>query len=333
MDDFKQNLITKVLKNEVTKALGCTEVGLIGYAVSLCNVNDPKKIEKITLKLDLSSFKNAYSVGVPNTGKFGIIPAVVGGFLGKSENKLLIFDDITYSEELEECIKEKLEIQVLDETTLYCKVEIFDNPGNFYESLIKDNHLNVLIPQINNEKVVSDKISLEEKENYKNLEISDFLGYLGSIPEDIENLIIETIDTNKKLVKCDFLKYGNDILTNMVNKTASACKTRMSGENMPAMSVAKSGNMGIMATLPIICYDESTENNNEKLIKSVLFSVLTTIYAAYHTKGLSSMCGCVNKGGIGALSGLCYYIYGKNQEKLTIKQFKIIYCKYSGHHL
>ena len=40
MDDFKQNLITKVLKSEVTKALGCTEVGLIGYAVSLCNVKD-----------------------------------------------------------------------------------------------------------------------------------------------------------------------------------------------------------------------------------------------------------------------------------------------------
>ena len=95
-----------------TKLLRCTEVGLIGYAVSLCNVNDPKKIEKITLKLDLSSFKNAYSVGVPNTGKFGIIPAVVGGFLGKSENKLLIFDDINYSEELEEFIKEKLEIEV-----------------------------------------------------------------------------------------------------------------------------------------------------------------------------------------------------------------------------
>ncbi|ABO34427.1 protein of unknown function DUF1063 [Methanococcus maripaludis C5] len=313
MDDSKRILITKILKNEVTEALGCTEVGLIGYAVSLCNISDPFSIEKIELTLNNGSFKNVYAVGVPNTGKYGLLPAVVGGFLGNSKNKLLIFNDITYSQELEDFTKEKLEIKVIN-GPLYCSVKIKDNSGKIHESLIKDNHLNVVIPEIKKEKI-NMEINSSEKEKYKNLELLDFLNYLDEIPEEIIKLVEKTIYTNKNLIKGDFLNYGTDILSNMVNKTTSACNIRMTGENMTAMSVAKSGNMGIMATLPIISYDFSTENNSEKLIKSVLLSMLVTIYSTYNSSYLSSMCGCVSKGGMGAVIGLSHYKNGKNLKK------------------
>ncbi|MDK2929810.1 MAG: L-cysteine desulfidase, partial [Methanococcus sp.] len=279
MDDFKRILITKILKNEVTEALGCTEVGLIGYAVSLCNISDPFSIEKIELTLNNGSFKNAYAVGVPNTKKYGILPAVVGGLLGDYKNKLLVFNSINYSQKLEDFIKERRKIHVIN-GPLYCGVKIKDSSGKTFESLIKDNHLNVVIPKINNEPMNSE-ITGSEKEEYKNLELLDFLNYVDEIPEEIIQLIEKTIYINNNLIKGDFLNYGNDCLSNMVNKTTSACNTRMIGENMPAMSVAKSGNMGIMATLPIIAYDCSNEQNHEKLIKSILLSVLVTIYATY----------------------------------------------------
>lgn len=301
------------IKNEVTEALGCTEVGLIGYAVSLCNISDPFSIEKIELTLNNGSFKNAYAVGVPNTKKYGILPAVVGGLLGDHKNKLLVFNGIKYSQKLEDFIKERLKIRVIN-SPLYCGVKIKDNSGNTFESLIKDNHLNVVIPKINN-KLISE-INGSEKEEYKNLELLDFLEYIDEIPEEIIQLVEKTIYTNNNLIKGDFLNFGNDCLSNMVNKTTSACNTRMIGENMPAMSVAKSGNMGIMATLPIIAYDYSNEQNQEKLIKSILLSVLVTIYATYKSSYLSSMCGCVSKGGMGAVIGLCYYKNGKNIKKL-----------------
>ncbi|MBA2861435.1 L-serine ammonia-lyase, iron-sulfur-dependent, subunit alpha [Methanococcus maripaludis] len=315
MDDSKRILITKVLKNEVTEALGCTEVGLIGYAISLCNISYPFSIEKIEVTLNNGSFKNAYAVGVPNTKKYGILPAVVGGLLGNSKNKLLIFNDIKYDQKLEDFIKKRLEVKVLD-GPLYCGVKIKDTSGKFFESLIKDNHLNVVIPKIEKEKI-SLEITDFEKEEYKSLELTDFLNYLDEIPEEIINLVEKTIYTNKNLIKGDFLNYGNDILSNMVNKTTSACNTRMTGENMPAMSVAKSGNMGLMATLPIISYDNLTENNFEKLKKSLLLAMLVTIYSTYNSSYLSSMCGCVSKGGMGAVIGLCYYKNGKNLKKLN----------------
>ncbi|WP_459201307.1 L-serine ammonia-lyase, iron-sulfur-dependent, subunit alpha [Methanococcus sp. CF] len=315
MDDSKRILITKILKNEVTEALGCTEVGLIGYAVSLCNISDPFSIDKLEVTLNNGSFKNAYAVGVPNTKKYGILPAVVGGLLGNSKNKLLIFNDIKYSQKLGDFIKEKLEINVID-GPLYCNIKIKDNSGNYFESLIKDNHLNVVIPKIEKENL-NLEITGFEKEEYKNLNLTDFLDYLDEIPKEIIELVEKTIHTNKNLIKGDFLNYGNDILSIMVNKTTSACNTRMTGENMPAMSVAKSGNMGIMATLPIISYDFSTEKNSEKLVKSILLSMLVTIYATYRSSYLSSMCGCVSKGGMGAVIGLCYYKNGKNIGKIN----------------
>ena len=104
----KRDLITKILKNEVVKALGCTEVGLIGYTVAKAKPEDVYSIKEIKLILDKGTFKNAFSVGVPDTNKFGILPAVVGGLLGDEKNKLEVFKDIKYDEELERFIKDKL---------------------------------------------------------------------------------------------------------------------------------------------------------------------------------------------------------------------------------
>ncbi|EHP85699.1 L-serine ammonia-lyase, iron-sulfur-dependent, subunit alpha [Methanotorris formicicus] len=307
---MKKELMTKILNKEIVKALGCTEVGLIGYAVALCKPENPYNIEEIDLTLDKGTFKNAFSVGVPNTNGFGILPAVVGGLLGNAEKKLMIFDGIKYSKELEDYIKDRLKIDVVD-GDIYCKVVIKTKDGDVKSNIIKGSHLN----------------TNEDDENLKNafkfLTLTDFLEYIEDIPKEIENLIIETIKTNKELVNSEYLKLGNDELSYIIEKTTSACYERMRGINKPAMAIAGSGNMGIMATMPIIAYHEFKGKDTKKLIKSLTLSALITIYATYHSSYISSMCGCVNRGGLGALCGLCYYIYGSNVDKITeaVKSF------------
>ncbi|ACX72497.1 protein of unknown function DUF1063 [Methanocaldococcus vulcanius M7] len=308
---MKDELITQILKNEIVKALGCTEVGLIGHTVAKAKPKDPYSIEKITLILDKGTFKNAFSVGVPNTGKFGIIPAVVGGLLGKKENGLEVFKDIKYDENLEDYIKNRLKIEVID-SDVYCKAII--KADKIYESETKGSHS-------------GKSISSELKNTYKTLKLKDFIEYIEDIPEDIVNIIKQTIEVNKNLstpeLPKDFMKLNlkDDILNHMIKKTTSAVYNRMIGMNKPAMAIAGSGNMGLTATLPIIAYDEITENDKEKLIKALTLSALTTIYSAYHSSYISAMCGCVNRGGIGAVSGLSYYIFGENRIEESIKSF------------
>ncbi len=55
----------------------------------------------------------------------------------------------------------------------------------------------------------------------------------------------------------------------------------MIGISKPAMAIAGSGNMGLVSTLPIIAYDEINNKDEEKLIKSITLSSLTTIYSTY----------------------------------------------------
>ncbi|WP_456371750.1 L-serine ammonia-lyase, iron-sulfur-dependent, subunit alpha [Methanocaldococcus sp.] len=301
----KNELITEILKKEIVKALGCTEVGLIGYTVAKAKPDDVYSIKEIKIILDKGTFKNAYSVGVPNTGKFGILPAVVGGLLGNKENGLEIFKDIKYDEELEEFIKDKLKIEVID-FEVYCKVYI--EADKTYESETKGSHSG---------KVIDETL----KEAYKKLTLKDFIDYLDDIPKDVINLIKETININNNLsipeVPEDFinLNINDDILNNMVKKTVSGVYNRMIGIRKPAMAIAGSGNMGLVSTLPIIAYDEINDKDEEKLIKSITLSSLTTIYSTYYSSYISSMCGCVNRGGIGAVSGLSYYIH-YNEENI-----------------
>ncbi|AIJ05763.1 hypothetical protein JH146_0918 [Methanocaldococcus bathoardescens] len=307
----KNEIITKILKNEVVKALGCTEVGLIGYTVAKAKPEDVYSIKEIKLILDKGTFKNAYSVGVPNTKKFGILPAIVGGLLGNEENKLEVFKDIKYDEELERFIENRLKIEVID-SDVYCKVII--EADKTYEAETKGSHSG---------KSISDKL----KNTYKNLTLKDFIDYIEDIPEEVVEIIKETINVNKNLstpeVPEDFirLELNDETLNYMLKKTISAVYNRMIGINKPAMAIAGSGNMGITATLPIIAYDEIEGNDEEKLIKSITLSALTTIYSAYHSSYISAMCGCVNRGGIGVVSCLSYYIFGADRIEESIKSF------------
>ncbi|ENN95955.1 hypothetical protein J422_04915 [Methanocaldococcus villosus KIN24-T80] len=287
-------VIDEVLKNEIYKSLGCTEVALIGYTVAKAKPKDLKEIKEIKLILGKSVFKNAFSVGVPNTGKFGILPAVVGGLLGEKENGLEIFRDIEYDEELENIVRNRLKIEVVNKD-VYCRViinKIYEAESTYYY------------------KRVDDKL----KEKFKSLDLKDFLDYIDNLPKDIEELIKDVIKTNKEFVN-GFLDIDFGDLNNIIKATASAVYNRMMGFNKEAYAIAGSGNMGLMATLPIIFYDRE----NRELIKSLALSALITIYATYHTSYISSMCGCVNRGGLGCVCGLAYYL-NKDIEK-AMKSF------------
>ncbi len=289
------DIISNILKNEIFKALGCTEVLLIGKAAFKAKPENIWDIEEIVLTLSKDVFKNAYAVGVPNTGKFGIIPAIVGGLLSIDENK--IFEIEKYDEEFEKYIKDKIKINVVN-GKVYCKITI--KADKIYTSELREYKKN--------------NINKEIKDEFKNLNLNNFLKYIENIPKDVENLINEVIEINYSLtnpkVPEDFIKidFKDEIFSYVLEKSISAIYNRMIGINKPAMAIAGSGNMGLSATVPIIAYDEITNKDRDRLIKSITLSALSTIYSTYYSGYTSAMCGCVNRGGLGALVGLSYYL-------------------------
>ena len=169
----------------------------------------------------------------------------------------------------------------------------------------------------------------KEKDIVPELTIHDFIGICEQLPTDVITLIKQSITMNKELSEIGRTRqYGlglSHILQDLVNKnvmsddifskvkiaTTSASDARMGGSDRPAMSVAGSGNQGIIASLPIITYAEKSANyNEEKLIRALAFSYLLTIYSTRHSEDLSAFCGCGIKAGIGATGGLTYYLGG-----------------------
>ncbi|WP_456419707.1 L-serine ammonia-lyase, iron-sulfur-dependent, subunit alpha [Methanocaldococcus infernus] len=305
----KEELITFVLNKEMNRALGCTEVGIIGYTVAKAKPEDPYSIEKIELTLDKRTFKNAFAVAVPNTGKFGILPAVVGGLLGDPKNKLEVFKDIKYDEELERYIKDRLKVNVVNYDDIFCRVKIDNRTAETIGS-----HTGEIIPP-------------DIRDRFLTLSPEDFKNYIENLPKEIIPKLKEAIKLNKELTNPkapeDFisLKIDDRILNSMIKDTASAVYNRMIGIPKSAMAIGGSGNMGIMATVPIIAYDQETEKDEDKLLRSIALSSIMTIYATYLSSYISPMCGCVNRGGIGATAGLTYYIHGFDKVDEAVKTY------------
>lgn len=254
--------------------------------------------------------------------------------------KNLKVQDIDQIKELKNRIPISIKVSEADNASaLSIKVHIdaTDKDGNQLIGLseIKDSHNNIIL--LSNEqrtlykknKEVSNSGALKEKDIVPELTIRDFLSICENLPEEVVALIDQSITVNKELSEIGRTRmYGmglSHILQDLVNKkiisddifskvkiaTTSASDARMGGSDRPAMSVAGSGNQGIIASLPIITYAEkSTNYNKEKLIKALAFSYLLTIYSTRHSEELSAFCGCGIKAGIGATGGLTYYLGG-----------------------
>jgi L-cysteine desulfidase len=82
----------------------------------------------------------------------------------------------------------------------------------------------------------------------------------------------------------------------------------MSGADVEIMSVAGSGNQGIVATLPIVAIAEHNQRQDGSLLRAVTLSALITIYVTHSVGYLTALCGCIMKAGLGATAGCAYLI-------------------------
>ena len=95
--------------------------------------------------------------------------------------------------------------------------------------------------------------------------------------------------------------------------TSAACDARMGGAQVSIMSNSGSGNQGITATLPVVCYAEDINATDEQLARALALSSLTSIYIKQNLGRLSALCGCV-VASTGASAGLVHLMGGGYDE-------------------
>lgn len=326
------DVLAKRLNRELREGLGCTEPASIGFACASASKLIDGDVKSIDMTINLGLFKNAYSVLIPNVGRYGIgLAASIGAILRNPEKKLVLFEDVDdevlrKADELLE--RENVNVEVKYTNRFYIDARV-SGDNEWGEVIVLDNHTN-LVKAIKNGEVMFD--SNYEKEEEKKEDLSSYL--VGDIVEALNNMdfhdilfVKDAVDMNMKLVEKGMnekkglgVGYGMHILVdkgflpnNLVSKVcysvSSASDARMGGLGTSAMTLMGSGNQGIAAIVPVAVVGKEIDAPEEKIIKAVALSCLITIYIKEWSGRLSPLCGAAIAGA-GASAGITWLLGG-----------------------
>lgn len=329
--------LVKMIKQDSTPALGCTEpiaVALAGAATRDYITDTIKSIEVLVSK---NIFKNGKFVLIPNTNRWGLdLAAALGVLGGDRKYGLMVLKDIDDKiiEEAQKMIEaNKIKLEYIgDVPEVFVNIVVTTNSEKI-EVVLKDNHEHIEQIKVNGELVFEDRIEDEDKKvcNILNgLTFKEIRRISEMIPIEQLEFIKAGIQMNKKAAEEGLnwdrgAKIGytlkrleergilsNNAPTQARILTAAAADIRMGGGNCPIMTSGGSGNQGIGVVLPIVVVAEEEGIEEDKLIRAIFFAHMINRYVKAYTGKLSAMCGCAIAAGIGASGGITWLLGGKD---------------------
>lgn len=332
MNDSQIDSIIALIKREVVPAIGCTEP----IAVALCVARATELLgvlpESISLSLSGNIIKNAMGVGIPGTGMIGLpIAVALGAIVGKSEYGLEVLKDVD-DESLERGKKyiseDRISIAHCKDAPSKLHIEVdVQGGGRTARAVISGAHTNFISLSKGSEVLLDRKpVSDSDAENEIALCESMVYEFAMTAPFDRIRFILEAGRMNRKAadvaLNADYghglgkliigrgkRLFGNTPMCHILSMTSAACDARMGGAQVPVMSNSGSGNQGITATLPVVCYAEDIGASEEDLARALILSSLTSIYIKQSLGRLSALCGCV-VASTGASAGLVHLMGG-----------------------
>lgn len=342
--DF-QDKIYALIKSGVMPALGCTEPGAVALAAAYAGQALGEIPVRVEISVDANVYKNGMAVGVPGTGKVGLaIAAALGALIRDPSLELSVLCNITPEllQQAGSLIGENMvEIALNDHQGLYISAVVFGRKKNA-RAVIEGRHTNLVLLERDG-KVIPHKMEHSNKKsvapfNYADVTLSKLISAVEAMPDKSFEFFDETIQMNmaaariglnsrlgmavganyqdlieKKVLADDSALYAKVL-------TAAAADARMSGENIPVMSVAGSGNHGLTAILPVLAVAERMNMARARQLRALAISTLTTIYIKSYTGSLSALCGCAVAAATGASAAIVWMLGGtRDQIDATIK--------------
>ena len=217
-----------ILKEELRKAMGCTEPIAISYLSATLKDLLGAVPSKVEVYVSGNILKNVKSVVVPNTnGMRGIHSAIgIGIIAGVKEHKLECLSKVT-TDDIIKC----QEYLNNSEINIYNKEDsfIFDIDIIMYdddvvvEGRIVDNHTNIVYLRKNDQIIVNqplgNKQTVSNLTDHSVLNVADIYRFAEEVEiSKIENLINEQIECNMQIAKAGLKnKFGANIGKTLLN--------------------------------------------------------------------------------------------------------------------
>lgn len=332
--DVRFEELCKILQKEVKPALGCT--GPIGISYVAAEARDavggtPKKI---VIKADKDMCAKNDDVGIPGTSVLGLkMAAALGAFAGDASAKLEVLHTVTPEDE-----KIAYEFSLTDNVVIEPDWET-EAIGVFMEAIVEtENGIgHAIVAKTHNNlvyKAANDKIIVDEHfERSKSLDeshdtiakykIKDFYEFATQVPFESISFLREAVRMNRELAQAaldgktgagfgvSMMKRSEgDLIRKAKAITAAGSEARMAGFDLPTMTCATSGNVGITVTLSLSSVAEDLGKSEEKLIRALALGFLVTIYAKNSIGRHSAMCACVVAASEGVAAGAALLLEG-----------------------
>lgn len=310
------NNYIQLLKDEMVKALGCTEPIAVALAGAKAKEILGKMPKKIIIKCSQNIIKNVKGVIVPTTPNMkGIdIACVLGVIAGDANLGLEVLNNVKEKDikELKELLLKNIcEVQQLnsgDNLHIICYVE---NGNENAEVEILHSHSNIESIKKNGKIIFQKKDGKNinsQKNDYSILNFEDICEFANNFKiDDLKNLLDTEIQCNNAIaeegLKNDYgAKVGKTILKNAGDSikekvkayAAAGSDARMSGCNMPVVINSGSGNQGMAILSTVYQYAKYLKISNEKLYRALVFANLIGLWQKAGIGKLSAFCGAVS---------------------------------------
>ena len=342
MNAMTNQQLLDLLHQEVVPAIGCTEPIAVALCVARAKELLAAEPESITVSLSKNVYKNAFAVGIPNTGMTGLpIAIALGATVGKSEYMLEVLRDATpeavaYAKDYMIRVPAKIKINYESPSILYIHAEVTAN-GQTAQATIIDQHTNFVEEpraksqeprQITDSDHINNDLNLRRVYDFAMEVDTNDITFLREGAE-MNTAAAETSFADQyghglgRLLRANTLTatpemeklFGNTLFTKIISYTCGACDARMSGAMVQVMSNSGSGNQGISCSIPVYLYAKENNCNNEQTLRALALSNLTVIYIKQSLGRLSALCGCV-VAATGSAAGITF-LMGGNYEEIT----------------
>lgn len=322
---------SNILREEIMPATGCTEPISIAYCAAKAHQVLGMQPTAVTVSVSGNILKNVKSVVVPNTnGLKGIRAAVAAGIIcGDAEKGMQVISRV--SEEQRAAVANFMDTVNIDvscaetDCQLYISITLYARTS-YSRVVIANNHSNIVEIMKNGEALLKKPIVAQSEDSLTDkscMNLHDIYEYAEKIDiSEVKDLLDMQIEYNMAICEEGLSRdYGANIGKVLLSENASDAKTvarayaaagsdaRMSGCEMPVAILCGSGNQGITASVPVICYAKHYGIDQERMYRALILSDLLTVYQKAGIGRLSAYCGAISAG-CAAGAGIAYLLGG-----------------------
>jgi len=337
----------RILDGNLTKTMGCTDIGIVGYIASIgAYVLRNKTIKSVDLLMSEELYKNSVNVGVPGLRKSGLDNALALGILLKNpKEQLSVFesvtnDDIDQIEALLAKIDVKISHRKFEDTVLYEELYLTSTDGDEVRIIIRDNYDNVVSVTRNGEtlKEFERNALIGRVHKYKIESYDEILDFVEKADftqlDELFRIASEQYNSAREEIK----KEGGDYLVENLRDAQKDClydlsnflrkhiavpsRKRMQGDIYTVYGVAGSGNLGIGTLVTPMFLSDAFKLNKLETEKIVVLSFLTSVYVKQEMSIVTVLCGTGHATGCSAAAVTAYVKNGtRNQIKEAINLY------------